>query len=115
MAQLDVAKVVFGAFSCHGGIGAHSSALDDPLIALVTLTSLGTSLANICGAFDWLLLVLWGALALFAVTCHRLVFFDPQSVASRLRWSQRNAVFPFYVCCMVDLCNRSLGRDNIEF
>jgi hypothetical protein len=84
---------------------AFSRALVIPLVSLVALTLLlyfvDENLAASAGLLYMLSLrilyiLVYGVLfVLFAVTCHRLVLLDPQSVATRLipRWSGRETRF----------------------
>ncbi len=97
-AQLDVGKVALGAFLIPWwNRGAFARALALPLVFLVGLTlSWYYAASYLPEMSNWALYVLYGALfVLFAVTCHRLVLLDPQTVASRItpRWSRRETRF----------------------
>jgi hypothetical protein len=98
MVKLDVAKVLFGAFLVPWwNRRAFVRALAIPTTALVTLSlSWYFGQEYVPAPAAWFLAALYCALfALFAITCHRLVLLDPQSVAPSWvpHWSRRETRF----------------------
>ena len=101
--KLEVGKVILGAFLVPWwNRRAFARGLAIPLVALVTV-----ALSWYYGAeylpehSNWVLLFVYGFLfVLFAVTCHRLVLLDPQSIASMplARWSWRESRFFLWLC-----------------
>jgi hypothetical protein len=101
-ARLDLGKVIAGAFLVpwwHRRAFARALALPLLLIVLHTVVWYYYVLPVI-PEYAWLVYAVYGLLfTMFAVTCHRLVLLDPESVASRWKptWSMRETRFFFWI------------------
>lgn len=101
-APLNVVKVVIGAFAVPWwNRRAFGRALAIPLILLASLSvTWRFTVDRLPQLSNWLLYAFSLALfTLFAVTCHRLVLLEPNSVASTVlpRWSWRETRFVLFI------------------
>jgi hypothetical protein len=102
-ARLDLGKVIAGAFLVpwwHRKAFARALAL--PLALLVVYGAVWNYFAKpvLTGFAPWLIYAVYGMLfTMFAVTCHRLVLLDAESVAKRWqpRWSLRETRFFIWI------------------
>lgn len=99
--QLNVSKILLGAFILPWHYrNAFFKALIVPILLIVASEQLMSYLGQHASFKVWVVVALQiCVMALFSVTCHRLVLIDPQSVSSApiLRFGRREMRFVYWV------------------